>query len=195
MVRTENAGLPERRALASLAAHFGIEPGFRDARGKDVVTSPETQKRLLAAMGVEADSEPKAAISANPAQSAEALTPLPPVLVVRSADRGCSVEIALPRDVRRIAWRIELEDGSERSGLADVPSHAPASSGRAQSKLLLESGELPWGYHRMHLPESGATGTLIVTPGKCWLALAFDEGAGFWGVASSSRSRRNAGAM
>jgi len=139
MTPTENAGLQERKTLASLAAHFGIEPGFRDARGNDVVTSPETQKRLLAAMGVEADSEPKATTS-NLAQCAEALVPLPPVLVVRPAGRGCSVEIALPCDVRRIAWRIELEDGSERSGVAD----APASSGRAQSKLHLEVGELPW---------------------------------------------------
>ena len=46
----KSAGAQEP-ALARLAAHYGIEPDFRDARGKEIVTSPETQKRLLAAMG------------------------------------------------------------------------------------------------------------------------------------------------
>jgi hypothetical protein len=36
-------------ALAELAVHFGIEPGFHDTRGENVITTSDTKKRLLAA--------------------------------------------------------------------------------------------------------------------------------------------------
>jgi 4-alpha-glucanotransferase len=182
MASGENVQLPEETAVDRLAAQFGIEPGFRNARGEEVVTSKETQKRLLAAMGVDAVSNPYIAV--NVAQSADSKSPLPGVLVIHSADGCCAVDMELPIDVRRLAWRIELEDGGERSGVADVPSHMSAPIGRAQNKLHLQLGELPWGYHRLHLPECATTWALIVTPGKCWLPSAFHDGTGLWGIAA-----------
>lgn len=40
------------KALGALAEYHGIEAGFRDARGNDIVTTAETQKCLLAGMGI-----------------------------------------------------------------------------------------------------------------------------------------------
>ena len=53
-------------ALAELAVHFGIEPGFQDTRGENVITTSDTKKRLLAAMRVEAATEREAALALNP---------------------------------------------------------------------------------------------------------------------------------
>jgi 4-alpha-glucanotransferase len=195
MAAKEKSGVPET-ALARLASHFGIEPGFRDARGEDVVTTPETQKRLLAAMGVEAESERKAAMAMDRTQNADAQSPLPPALVVHSADRRCSIEIALRRGARRIAWRVELEDGTERSGTAELARQARAAEGGSQQRPRLELCELPWGYHRLHLPDFEATAALIVTPGRCWLPQSFNERGGLWGIAAQLyllRSEQNWG--
>jgi hypothetical protein len=38
-------------ALGRLAARYGIEAGFRDARGKDIVTRPETRSDCSTAWG------------------------------------------------------------------------------------------------------------------------------------------------
>jgi hypothetical protein len=51
MALAERPGVAET-AVARLAAHYGIEPGFRDARGEDVMTSPDMRRRPLA-MGIE----------------------------------------------------------------------------------------------------------------------------------------------
>jgi 4-alpha-glucanotransferase len=195
MAAEENFGAPEK-ALARLAAHFGIEPVFRDARGKDVVTTPETQKRLLAAMGVVADSERNCSMALDRERSADAQPPLPPVLVVHSADGCCCVEMALAHDARRITWRIELEDGTERRGVAELARPGSEASGASQQWPRLELGELPWGYHRLHLPEFGASTALIFTPGQCWLPDALREGAGLWGISAQLyllRSEQNWG--
>lgn len=182
MTAAETSG-PPATGLARLAAHFGIEPGFRDARGDDILTSPETQKRLLAAMGVAADSERKAAAALERARKADAQSPLPPVVVVHSADGRCSIEVALPRDVRRLAWRVELEDGSECRGTAELPASTSAANCASQGRRI-KFGEFPWGYHRLNLPEFDASAALIVTPGKCWLPESYEQGAGHWGLAA-----------
>ncbi|MBA3517441.1 MAG: 4-alpha-glucanotransferase, partial [Rhizobiales bacterium] len=184
-------------ALARLARRYGIEPGFRDARGEDVVTSDATNVRLLRAMGVEADTERKAAAALEQAERAAWASALPPVVVVRPEDDRCVVEIVAPAGTRRIAWRLEMEDGAELRGTAEKLAPLRRTGGgldREQVQLLLPG--LPWGYHRLHLPELDASAVLIVTPGKCWLPKGMEDGAGLWGIAAQLyllRSERNWG--
>jgi len=184
-------------ALARLARRYGIEPGFRDARGEDVVTSDAANVRLLRAMGVEADTERKAAAALEQAERAAWASALPPVVVVRPEDDRCVVEIVAPAGTRRIAWRLEMEDGAELRGTAEKLAPLRRTGGgldREQVQLLLPG--LPWGYHRLHLPELDASAVLIVTPGKCWLPKGMEDGAGLWGIAAQLyllRSERNGG--
>jgi 4-alpha-glucanotransferase len=170
--------------LARLAAHFGIEPGYRNARGEDIITSAETQKRLLAAMGVEADTERKAAVALNAALNAAAQSPIPPVVVGRSAQGRFSVNLTLSHGLRRIAWIVDLENGTQRSGAAEILMQTPGGSGESIERPCIELQELPWGYHRLYLPEFRTSAVIIVTPGQCWLPESFSRGSRLWGVAA-----------
>jgi 4-alpha-glucanotransferase len=169
----ESAGA--ERALARLASRYGIEADFWDARGEHVFTRPETQATLLRAMGVEAGTDQDAAAALSEAERAEAASPLPAVIVTRPQDGHCTVHIQARGGVRQVSWRVELEDGSERQGTAEL-------GGEGAGEIHLP--ELPWGYHQLLVQELGASTRLIVTPGKCWLPDGFTEGAGLWGIAA-----------
>src|SRR4051812_40625345 len=111
-------------ALTRLAARFGIEPSFRDVSGSEVFAGPTTQRRLLAAMGVRADTENELDAAVAAADSCESLSPLPPAIVIRTSEERGVVDLALPAGKHSIAWRLVLEDGTVRSGSGE-PGHTP----------------------------------------------------------------------
>ena len=74
-------------ALDRLAERMGIEAEFQNARGEIVPTAPETKRRLLAAMGVEAGDEAAAEAALAELDRDEWLRPLAPVQVVRDRCR------------------------------------------------------------------------------------------------------------
>src|ERR1700761_4451166 len=82
---------PEQ-ALSRLAEACGIEPGFKNARGEAVVTAPDVQRKLLAAMGVKAETAQDVSASFDALRHTAAGTGLPPVVVARQEDGRCSVE-------------------------------------------------------------------------------------------------------
>ena len=186
--------------LAQLARHFGIEPGFRDARGEDVVTSARTQTALLGSMGIEAGSEAQAKAALDRAERAQAETVLPPVIVTRHRRGECAVAAQLPAGAARIAWRVTLEDGGERSGSAEavpIGGAKAARPGEEARHMQIVLADLPEGYHRLHLPELDASTVLIVVPERCWLPEGIETaGKGLWGIAAQLyllRSNRNWG--
>ncbi len=67
---------PASTALDELAERMGIEPQFRNAKGKIIETSSETKRSLLAAMGVEATDEAQARGALEDLNRAEWLRPL-----------------------------------------------------------------------------------------------------------------------
>jgi 4-alpha-glucanotransferase len=199
MAQPEQVPAP-KTPLAQLARHFGIEPGFRDARGEDVVTSPQTQTALLGSMGIEAGSEAQAKAALDRAERAAGETVLPPVIVTRHRKGQCAVTAQLPTGAARIAWRVTLEDGGERSGAAEAVPTGGAKAARPgvgprHMQIVLE--DVPEGYHRLHLPEFHASTALIVVPERCWLPEGIETGGkGLWGIAAQLyllRSDRNWG--
>jgi hypothetical protein len=104
-------------ALETLAARFGIEASFLDARGTAQITTPATRQALLAAMGVDADSEPAALAALEGLEREEWSYRVPAAHVARSPG-PVSVPITYPAASDALAWRLSLENGERRSGRA-----------------------------------------------------------------------------
>ncbi len=109
---TETARAPvDDDALDLLAERMGIDPEFRDVRGRMVHTSNETKRALLAAMGHDGAN---AAAALEQMDRAEWLTPLPPVQVAREG-APLEVELVLPAGTTTdVAWRLDMEGGGQR---------------------------------------------------------------------------------
>jgi len=185
-------------ALGRLAVRCGIEAGFRDARGKDIVTRPETQVRLLNGMGVKAETEQQACSVLDEVDRAAWQSCLPSVIVAPDEDGVCTIEAILPAGARVLQWRVQLENGAEQSGSLAVAGlelvDRDDRCGAEKRRLRLR--DLPQGYHRLHLPELSAETSLIVTPKSCWLPDRLWKGLGLWGIAVQLpllRSARNWG--
>jgi malto-oligosyltrehalose trehalohydrolase/4-alpha-glucanotransferase len=177
-------------ALDELAERMGIEPEFRNARGEMVRASAETKRSLLAAMGVEAADETAARAALGALERAEWQQPLPPVVVLRADAAPLAIEIILPAGTAEFAWHILLEEGGERTGRTDF-ERLPLLAERGLDgqtlqlrRLALESGDIPWGYHRFSITPNGAATTLVVSPGRCWLPPALATGRRIWGIAA-----------
>lgn len=185
-------------ALGRLAARYGIEAGFCDARGKQIATRPETLVRLLNGMGVKAETEQQASSALQELDRAAWQSCLPPVIVARDDDGVCTIEAILPPGARALRWRVGLENGAERSGSFAVAGlelvDRDDRSGAERRRLRLHG--LPQGYHRLQLPELAAETSLIVAPKRCWLPDRLLNGQGLWGIAVQLpllRSARNWG--
>jgi malto-oligosyltrehalose trehalohydrolase/4-alpha-glucanotransferase len=174
-------------ALDQLAERMGIEPEFRNAHGNMVQASADTKRRLLAAMGVRAETEDEARTALEELDRAEWLAPLRPIVVV-PAHAGSGFGIVLPADTGQITWRLTLEDGGERTGsLAFEELERLADrevDGRSlQRRRLTLPPDLPWGYHRLELDPGASATTLVVSPGRCWLPPVLAKGRRLWGIA------------
>jgi malto-oligosyltrehalose trehalohydrolase/4-alpha-glucanotransferase len=182
-------------ALSRLAERMGIEPEFRDARGQMVRTRAETKRDLLAAMGEEAVNEAQATAALEALDRAEWLNPLPPIQVVKA--ESAAVEVVLPAGTGVVHWRLTLEDSEERSGSVAFNRLERVATlevdGRTLERRRLKVGtDLPWGYHRLTVTPGGASMTLVVTPGRCWLPGALREGQRLWGIAAQLYLLRSA---
>jgi 4-alpha-glucanotransferase len=175
-------------ALTHLAARYGIEESFRDARGVVQTTTPATRQALLAAMGVKVDTEEAALAALETLDREEWLRAIPPVHVAFEA-HPLSVPVTCPAGTGTVTWRLTLEGGEQKTGSARFAS-LPLLQERdidhvshERRSLKLEPG-VPYGYHRLALSPGDAEATLIVTPGQCWLPREIEEGRRLWGVAA-----------
>jgi malto-oligosyltrehalose trehalohydrolase/4-alpha-glucanotransferase len=176
-------------ALDQLADRMGIEPEFRDVRGKTVRTSDETKRALLAAMGHAAGDEAQAAAASQALERAEWLSPLPPVMVVR-ADVSPEVDLVLPAGtISEVNWHLALDGGGHRTG--HVPfgqlewiAARDIDDQRLERRRLRLQGTLPPGYHTLTVEPGGAAMSLIVTPGRCWLPDSVRDSGRLWGIAA-----------
>jgi (1->4)-alpha-D-glucan 1-alpha-D-glucosylmutase len=172
-----------------LAARYGIEDSFLDAHGIERATSPETRQALLAAMGVNADSEEAAVAALDEVDRSEWLRALPPVHVIQKT-LPLIVPVTYDPQTDSVLWRLTLEDGSHKTGQAVFSSLALLGRReldgqlREQRALELDGVDIPMGYHRLTVSPGDAVSTLIITPGQCWLPPAVEQGGRLWGVAA-----------
>ena len=187
-------------SLELLADRYGIESSFKDARGVVQFTAPATRIALLTAMGANAADETTAAAALDVMQREEWSRSLEPVHVAFKG-HSLNVPITYPTGTRRITWRLQLENGDERRGVAEFESlmlldqHMIDENALERRRLSLD-GSIPFGYHRLILEPGSALSQLIVTPGQCWLPPQIEERTKIWGVAAQLyllRSKHNWG--
>jgi (1->4)-alpha-D-glucan 1-alpha-D-glucosylmutase len=192
--------------LAALATLYGIEAGYHDVFGQWRAASEDTQRALLAAMGVDATSEAavEAAIAAHQRASWELA--VPPCTVLGRADlaRGVRIHLASKAYGSNLAWRITEEHGRIReehfeSAALEALGEIDRDGLAARAFSLPLPQDLPEGYHAMAILAGGgvlAQGVLVVAPEQCHLPDALVEGGRAWGAAVQLygvRSERNAG--
>jgi (1->4)-alpha-D-glucan 1-alpha-D-glucosylmutase len=205
-----NDASPSRDTLSRLAAGAGILPSYIDVHGGEHVTSPETQRALLAAMRIDVKNDTAAAAALAAQEAYEWKRLLPPVAVYSTETEALlSLEISLPRTLavtEPLRWTLAAEHGERWSAeaapgsLAQIAEQTLDGVAFARLKLVLPqtAGTVGLGYHSFELEAGGehATMTLIVAPPRCYEPEVFANGGRVWGPAVqlySVRSRRNWG--
>jgi 4-alpha-glucanotransferase len=188
-------GVAEQSSLDKLALRMGIEPEFRNAHAHMIRPSAEAKRGLLAAMGLDVADEAAVRAALEGVELEPWRQTLPPVVVLGPGTAGMTV--VLPASATALHWRLTLEDGGERQGEADFASldllESIQLNGRElQRRSLPLPADLPWGYHRLALEPGGASTSLVVTPGRCWLPPAAEQRERLWGVAAQLYLLRSA---
>lgn len=193
--------------LERLCRLYSIEREFTDIWGKRHHVAAEDLQKLLAAMGVDAgdDDSLKAGVARREALAWQRC--LAPVMLTRLIDGAARVSFTLPvaRAADILHWRCQLESGVLHSGtlpLAQLAGHGSEEiDGKRYERFRFTLPvETPLGYHRLQLHVEGLTlngdsQLLIVTPERCYMPAALEQGRA-WGPAAqlyALRSARNWG--
>jgi len=199
--------------LDQLCARCGVLPEYRDIWGNAHHTSDAAKRALLVAMGVAADTEEAAVASLLEFERRSWTRPLPPVQVVREADRPHRIAIALPlaEDGLPHRWRLRSETGGEEGGEFVPAQLEEAERCRLEGcdfvrRVLALDLALAPGYHRFFVERAeGGDGrgkgvqdemSLIVAPATCYEPPAIQGDGRVWGFAAQLygiRSERNWG--
>jgi 4-alpha-glucanotransferase len=180
--------------LVDLAHRFGVATGYTDWTGRTVDVPESTLVSVLAALGVDVSSPELRAAAVTDQERAHWARTLPPAVVGRAGtDTTFWVHVTHGADAH--VW-VRLEDGTVRTGVRQLDNFTPPFD--LDGRLIGEAtfalpGDLPLGYHRVHL-RSGDTESstaLIVTPR--WLGLPARLGnRRTWGLATQLYSVRSA---
>lgn len=184
-------------SLVELARRFGIATSYQDWSGQEVFVPETTLVSVLGALGVPADTEDERNVALTTQSRSYWARSLPATIVGRAGAPlrfWVHVTHGAPADV----W-VQLEDGTELSGpengIVQVDNFtAPFDlDGRqvGEASFLLP-GDLPLGYHRVHLRSGDhrSSTALIITPD--WLGLPEKlAGRRAWGLATQLYSVRS----
>jgi len=180
-------------SLVELAKRFGIATAYEDWTGRQVPVPETTLVAVLAALGVAAATEQERNVALAAQLRSHWARPLPPTIVARSGEQTRFWVHVTHGDPAQV-W-LELEDGTVRDGIGQVDNFTPPFDldGRWVGEAsFVVPGDLPLGYHRVHLRsgDSRAGAALIVTPD--WLGLPERLGARrAWGLATQLYSVRS----
>lgn len=151
---------PERAAsapLAKLALAHGLQPVWTDAQGRERAADPDLLRQLLAALGVNADTDEAARSSLRDLAAQDTARGLPPVHAVYE-EAPAPLLAALPADLDpdAVYGALHLEDGIELdfqdAGLTLSPvGWLKAGNTRYRQWRIDLPPNLPHGYHRLSL--------------------------------------------
>ncbi|MFO1309536.1 MAG: glycogen debranching protein GlgX [Burkholderiales bacterium] len=189
----------EPAVLERLAAAAGIARDWWDLAGARHVVGADTQRALLAAMGLRADTTGEARDRLVELAQARERRRLPRMVAAHEGSRA-SVAIAVPDGGRHRAGALRLrqEDGTERI-LPFAPDDLPvnvvtAADGRQVAQRILALPSLPVGFHTLGFDDDRSLQCrVVVAPDRCHLPPELREGGRRFGLAAHLYSLRRRG--
>jgi 4-alpha-glucanotransferase/(1->4)-alpha-D-glucan 1-alpha-D-glucosylmutase len=196
--------------LTRLGALAGVEPAYRDAWGHHRDISAATRRKLLAAMGIAAETDMDVERSANLLEESARVAAVQPVLVIREDEQPAQIMLTFAAGSGkegRLEWILELEGGARKRGalpLAElsVLARFEQQGGNYARRALTLPHPLPLGYHdltvRLGVRGRGieARTRIIVTPRRAYRPGSLEGEGRRWGIAVQLyglRSARNWG--
>ncbi|MCV7179259.1 4-alpha-glucanotransferase [Mycolicibacterium sphagni] len=180
-------------ALSDLAHRFGVATDYHDWTGRLVTVDEATLIGVLSALGVEAGTEQGRAAALSALDARYWSRSLPPTIIGRAGSET-SFWVHVTHGELAYVW-VRLEDGTVRTGVRQADNFTPPFEldGRLVGEAtFVVPGDLPLGYHSVHLSSAGEESStpLIVTPP--WLGLPARLGARrTWGLATQLYSVRS----
>ncbi len=180
--------------LAALAQAYGVATEFWDQAGQHRAVSEATVTAVLAALGVDVETDASRRAALEERLLRDWRRTLPPVFVAREGD-AATCWVHLPHGATARLW-VELESGDTRHDVAQVDRWVEPREvdgvvvGEATYALPVD---LPTGWHRLHAEVAGAgvaTTTLVVTPRRLELPTRIRSRRG-WGFAAQMYSVRS----
>jgi len=199
--------LPESELLRLLADRAGLAADYHDIAGICHVTTDETRRAILAAMGFRASTRTELIEELTAWDERPWVQGCEPVRIVRVGQDSGTWSLHVPcedgeEDLIRIRWGLYGEDGGrcleqvEGPGLKidDVRVIGGRRAIRVQIALPLQ---LPMGYYDVHAGVKGPSVDrevrfrLIVAPDRCHVPDVFQKGTRLWGLALQLYSLRS----
>ncbi|MEO5865135.1 MAG: 4-alpha-glucanotransferase [Nitrospiraceae bacterium] len=198
--------------LRRLAALCGIATSYVDEGGGRRLVSEHSLSRILAVLGVQAETPEQVRQSLREFRTDRWGTMLDPVMVVKDNRLPRSFAVRLPVDANelsriRLLWRLKQEGGGTTSGrragsAVNIVSRAMVDGVCHHEIEMPFPKDLPLGYHSLSLEASGprgrqqATMTVIVVPDCGYLHPRVRGSRRAWGITLQLyglRSQRNWG--
>jgi len=198
----------DQEVLDQLCKLHGIAPDYFDIWGQRHVTSPSTQRALLAALGVDIATSSSLRQALVEAELRPWRRLLAPVQVVRRPATSARVELTVAAEQTETLfhWTLVLENGHRHGGQLRPCDLEKLAEHQHDNQTFLRCGlTLPFlpgdGYHRFELtqadqPATTEVLTLIVAPESCYQPPALADDGRVWGFAIqlyALRSQRNWG--
>lgn len=188
--------------LGELSWEYGVLHEYWDINGCRHVTSDETRRKLLHAMGAECSTREQTERSLLALRKARCERALEPVLVVREGAMPAGISLRLPNSdrIKKFLWSLILEDNSRTSGEFDagvldcVEQFEVAGEEYVHLRFELPLSPVV-GYHRFSISAGEGKASsmsspryddmlLIVAPDTCYLPSELESGDRMWGVSA-----------
>ena len=189
----------EDSLLSQLAERVGIQSDYHDIAGIKHVTSPDTKRALLTAMGFRVDSKEALTTASREWEERGWRQACEPVLVIREGQSGATLLCSLALDdgkesTVQLHWELRDEDGagvqSGQIGPGLAPTEVRFIEGRRHVQVAWTVPDnLSIGYYDVMIRGDGlvggglATTRLIVAPRHCYVPLIFQGHFRLWGLA------------
>lgn len=184
--------------LRQLAARFGVTASYVDEGGVRRVVDDQSLVRMLAALGVSADTPEQVRRSLRESCLSRWREMVDPVMVVRADRLPRTFTVRLPLAVDqlpqiKLVWRLTREQGGHSTGHSsgdrlNVLNKAIVAGVPHCEVALPFPGKVPLGYHSLTVEASGpriarcAAMTVVVAPDQCYLHPALMDSRRAWGL-------------